>query len=129
MAAELPARYREHATRPDLLAVCIECSGNPEAVIPLDAVDRHEEWHAELATGRVSPGQEHPNGPWPELPPDRPTTRREPVNAVNVPLNVAQLLQLRDGHVVMIDVSEVYGPSGDRQPDQPLTVILRRSDR
>lgn len=65
--SELPKRYREHATRPDLLAVCIECSGNPEAVIPLSAVEGHEEWHVELATGRVSPGQEHPNGPWPEL--------------------------------------------------------------
>jgi len=127
--SELPKRYREHATRPDLLAVCIECSGNPEAVIPLSAVEGHEEWHAELATGRVSPGQEHPNGPWPELPPDRPKAiRPEPADAINVPLTVAQLLQLRDGHVVMINVSEVYGPDGDRQPDQPLTVILRRAD-
>lgn len=112
----LPKRYRPDPAGGEESVVCVDCTAinGQDAFVLRSALKEHDRLHPVNSYQPPPPAHRPPEGK----------------DGINLPVTLQQLLALRDGRTVAVEIMDVIDSRGEPVENAvPVVVFLRRADR
>lgn len=117
MSGELLERYRPDPAGGTESVVCVDCSalnGGEDAFVLRSTMREHDRLHPRPTYLLPPPAYRPPEGK----------------DGINLPITITQLLKLRDGQTVAVEIEDVIDARGQKVENAvPVVVFIRRADR